>query len=139
MSIEAAIHRVWASDAVLCGYIPQARVFTGRMLGEFTLPYALVNREGASPEARTTDSEVWTQFVRVDVYVHHDELQQGRALLERLNQRLNRQTLPYFADDASLMVCQRTGGPEQVLTPDGVWELSMSYQATVNTTAGALG
>lgn len=137
MSIEGALHTVWATDKALCDLVPSDRVYTGRVLGEFSLPYATINREGAVPAFRASGrSEGWQYFFRLDVYTHHDELQTGIDAVARFSELINRRSLPLHDVDVSLMTCQRAGGPEQTLTPDGVWELSASYEITLHEKVG---
>lgn len=133
MKLSQVIHQRWAAATALDNLLPATRVCTG-LNADPTTPYAVISKEGQSPESLHHDGS-GVDEVKLRIQVYHDNYDRAVAILEQIKVAFDRTSFDLSGSDRVLAM-QRTGDFENQ-NDDGLWHMVIDFRLTVYLASGA--
>jgi hypothetical protein len=130
MSLEQAIHEQWAAEAALNSLVPAARVFTGMAVGEVVRPYVVLAERQSHAELRASGGGA-VDRVQLAFHVFAADLDEAKAIAAAVAEHFDRSS---FARDEGAVLAMRMHAASEHMHDDGVWEMTATYAALVETT-----
>ncbi len=133
MNLAQVIHQRWAAATALDDLLPASRVYTGMNLDP-TVPYAVISKEGQSPESLHHDGSGIDE-VKLRIQVYHESYQEAAAIVEQLKVALDRSSFELSGSDRVLFM-HRTDDFENQ-NDDGLWRMVVDFRLVVYLAPGA--
>ena len=136
MNIGQVLHTRWAADGTLNGLLPVANVMTGNYFAtDPVFPYATITRPGDTTEGYdNSDAAEERVTVRVTVYHHRDNYDEGLAIADAVKSAFDRTAFDLSGSDKVLNM-QRTGYLELQDENDN-WYFVIDFTCTVHLASG---
>jgi hypothetical protein len=127
MNLAEAIQTRWAATPSLCALLPAGQVMTGIYFAQTPpLRFATIALRGGTVEGYANDgSSIDTAAVRIQV--HHDQYDQGAAIVAAVLAAFDRSDFAMGATDRVLCV-QKSGVPSEAQDPQtGQWDWLIDF------------
>jgi hypothetical protein len=131
MDLLQYVHTRWAADGTLNGLLAATRVATGTYFAtEPSFPYGTITLPGSFPEAHyNTDDSTETVTVRMAVYHHRDNYDEGLAIAAAVRDAFNRAAFDLSGSDKVLSM--QRAGYEELQDDEGNWAFVSDFQCLV--------
>lgn len=125
MTLEAAIHMMWAEDEALAALVPPERFTTGPAHGATACPYVVLVR-GPDRTQTLPSGGARLDRLRIELHIWARSLDEAQAIAQVAAAIFSRADIPF---DGGQVLDTRPAGREQHIEPDGRCRLVLAYDA----------
>jgi len=130
MSLLAAIHDLWESEAALEALLPVEQVFTGRVPQFWEMPYASIEQPSSGEHVRTNSSMV--RDVGLTIHVWTETYAEGDAIRRQIEAAFANRTIE--TDDGKVLdvIVESSGAIQEDEPGKTAWQTIVQLRLLVS-------